>query len=141
MPMSWGSPTLIETKSGEQIITVGDPWVVAYNPEDGKEIWRAKGLGGEVAPSAAYANGIVYAGVERSDLLAIPTDQTGDITKAILWKQSENLPDIVSLLATETHVYTMTPGGRMGCMNAKDGEIAWEQEYENERFEIGRAHV
>ena len=135
MPMSWGSPTLIETKSGEQIITVGDPWVVAYNPEDGKEIWRAKGLGGEVAPSAAYANGIVYAGVERSDLLAIPTDQTGDITKAILWKQSENLPDIVSLLATETHVYTMTPGGRMGCMNAKDGEIAWEQEYENERFD------
>lgn len=134
-PMTWATPILIETKSGEQIITLGDPWVIAYNPADGKEIWRAKGLSGEVAPSPAYANGFVYAGVERADILAIPVDQTGDVTKTIAWKQSENLPDVVSLLATEAHIITMTAGGRLAAINTKDGEIAWEQEFEHERLD------
>ena len=134
-PMTWSSPILIEAKSGEQIITLGDPWVIAYNPADGKEIWRAKGLSGEVAPSPAYANGVVYAGVERADILAIPVDQTGDVTKSIPWKQSENLPDVVSLLATDAHVITMTAGGRLAAINTKDGEIGWEQEFEHERLD------
>jgi outer membrane protein assembly factor BamB len=132
---SWTSPTLIETKNGEQIIAVGHPWVMAYNPEDGREIWRAKGLGGEVAPSAAYADGIVYAGVERADLLAIPTDRTGDVTSAILWEQPENTPDVVSPVVAGAHVYMISPGGRIGCVNIKDGQIAWEHEFEEERFD------
>ena len=45
---------------GNRVITCGDPWVIAYDPADGSEIWRAKCLKGDVGPSPVFADGIVY---------------------------------------------------------------------------------
>ena len=48
----------------EQVVVCSDPWVTAYNPADGAELWRAKVLSGEHGPSPVYANGLLYVGNE-----------------------------------------------------------------------------
>lgn len=119
---SWASPIVAKTPSGVQIIAAGNPWIAAYDPASGKEIWKYKGFGGELAPSPGYANGLVYMGVETSDLLAIRTDLKGDVNaSAVVWKTSEAyLPDIVSILATDDFVFSIK-GGRIVCLDAKTG--------------------
>ena len=53
---SWSSPVVMNTGKRTVIVTCGDPWVIAYDPETGDEIWRCDGLFGDVAPSAVYAS-------------------------------------------------------------------------------------
>ena len=54
---SWASPIVISTPTGDQIITCGNPWVIAYDPTDGREIWRANCLEGDGGPSPVFAGG------------------------------------------------------------------------------------
>src|SRR4030042_1738860 len=51
VPNSWGTPVVAPTESGPQIITCGDPWVIAYDPQTGRELWRANALARAAAPS------------------------------------------------------------------------------------------
>ena len=55
----WSTPIVISAGSQEQIITCGIPWVIAYDPEDGREIWRADCLDGGyyAVPSPIFASG------------------------------------------------------------------------------------
>ena len=54
------SPIVIHSAGRDQIITTADPWVIAYNPADGKEIWRANCLRQDIGPSPVFAGGMVY---------------------------------------------------------------------------------
>ncbi len=64
-PNSWSSPIVIHAAGRDQLITTGDPWVIAYELPGGGELWRAKCLYGEIGPSPVFANGLVYAAGER----------------------------------------------------------------------------
>ena len=68
---SWSSPIVVGTGDGAQIITIADPFVIAYAPETGKELWRAGGLRGDGGPSPCYADGLVYACTDQAGLFAI----------------------------------------------------------------------
>jgi outer membrane protein assembly factor BamB len=60
VPDSWATPIVINTGGREEIITCGNPWVIAYAPTTGEELWRVKCLSGDVAPSPVYSKGLVY---------------------------------------------------------------------------------
>lgn len=60
VPSSWATPIVIDTGKREEIITCGNPWVIAYNPLTGKELWKTACLGGEVTLSPVYSDGLVY---------------------------------------------------------------------------------
>ena len=129
---SWTTPIIAKTAKGEQLITVGNPWIIAYDAT-GKELWRYGKTNGEVAPSAGFADGIVYFGVETCELLAIRADGSGDVsTSGLLWKTSPSyLPDTSSLLATSKHLF-LVKDSNLECFDAKhepkDGEALWEAE-------------
>jgi len=133
VPNSWVSPIIIEVDGKPQIITAADPWVIAYNPEDGAEIWRVKLLSGDVAPSPAFANGLVYVANDGACAAAIRPDGTGDVTEThVAWQWDEgDLPDMCSLIADSERFYLLV-FGRLHAFDAKTGKYLWEHDFETE---------
>ena len=39
---SWTTPIVVRVAGREQLITVACPWIIAYDPPTGKELWRVK---------------------------------------------------------------------------------------------------
>ena len=133
IPASWSSPILAATKAGPQIITNSDPLVMAYDPESGAELWRAKCLGGEVAPSPIFAGGMVFVANDRAELAAIKTDGRGDVTAThVAWKYEDDLPDIVSPLCSGEFVFMTTTSGTLSECDAKTGKQVWLESIDGE---------
>lgn len=144
---SWVSPILIDVKGKPQIITSADPWVIAYEPSTGKEIWRANCMKGDVAPSPVYANGLLYVACDQSSIAAIRPDGSGDVTKThIAWQQEDTgLPDMSSLLCDGPRLYSLV-FGVFHAFDALTGKALWEHDT-SEKFQSspcifnGRIHL
>jgi outer membrane protein assembly factor BamB len=131
VPNSWSSPILIRAGKQEQIITCGSPWVIAYDPRNGREIWRAKCLEGDIAPSPAYGDRVVFACNMGSSMAAINPTGTGDITTTgIVWTYTENLPDTVSPISNGELVFLIATEGTITCLEAATGKKVWEHHYD-----------
>ena len=112
MPNSWSSPMVKKIGDSYQIITCGNPFVIAYKPEDGKEIWRCKCLGGDIGPSPVALGNIVLVTNQMPRTSAIDATGSGDITTThIVWQGANALPDTVSPMATEDYFLTLDSGG------------------------------
>jgi len=128
---SWSSPIVASVGEKYQVITCGDPWVVAYDPADGAELWRVNCLSGDVAPSAIYANGLVFVIEPYSKLVAIKTDGKGDVTEThIAWISEEGGPDICSPVSNGESVFLLATEGLLESYNVSDGKKLWEKDLE-----------
>ena len=121
---SWATPLVAGIGEQDQLITSASPWVIAYEPSAGKELWRAKVLSGnEVASSPAVANGVVFAVCAEAKLYALRADGAGDVTAShVLWTGEEGLPDITSPLTDGKRVWLLTTAGELTCYDAKTGK-------------------
>jgi outer membrane protein assembly factor BamB len=127
---SWTSPIVVRWADRDQVITAADPWVIAYNANDGKEIWRAKCLRTDIGPSPAFADGRVFVAGESSDLSAIRADGQGDVTATqVLWTGSEGIPDTCSPLATKESVFLLDSLGMFTCYDAVKGDVLWSEDF------------
>lgn len=131
VPNSWSSPIVVDVADQPQIITCGDPWVIAYNPTNGTELWRAKCLGGEIAPSPIYAADLIFVIEPYSTLVAIKPDGKGDVTKThIAWSIDEGTPDISCPVSNGEFIFLMTTEGLLTCYKTADGAKLWEHDLE-----------
>ena len=128
-PNTWSSPIVVEVENEPQIITCGDPCVIAYNPTNGTEIWRAKCLGGEIAPSPIYTAGLIIAIEPYTAMVAIKPDGKGDVTKThIAWIADESTPDISCPVSNDEFIFLLTTEGLLTCFKTTDGTKLWEHE-------------
>jgi outer membrane protein assembly factor BamB len=123
--ISWSSPILVNTGKQMEVMLVAEPFVISYNPATGKELWRFNCISGEVGPSLAYADGVVYSVNDYSKLAAV---QVG-ATPKLLWESDEYLSDIPSPVATSKYVFLPTSYGMMVCYDAKNGTKYWEKDF------------
>lgn len=123
--ISWSSPILVNTGKQTELMLVAEPFIISYNPANGKELWRFNCISGEVGPSLAYADGVVFSVNDYSKLAAV---QVG-ATPKLLWESDEYLSDIPSPLATAKYVFLPTSYGMMICYDAKTGEKYWEKDF------------
>ncbi len=129
---SWTSPIVIETGSGPQLITVGTPWYIAYDPTSGKEIWKVYMEGGDLAPSPVFAAGLLFALVPNYDMCAIRIDGTGDVTNShIAWISDENIPDVASPVANDELLFLLC-NGLLTCCESRTGRKLWEHEFDSD---------
>jgi glucose dehydrogenase len=123
--VSWTSPILVNTGNRMELILVADPYVASYNPENGNELWKIDCISGEVGPSLAYADGMVYSVNEYSKLAAVKTEGTNEI----LWEDNEYLSDVPSPVATSKYLFLVTSYGVAVCYDAKTGSKYWFKEF------------
>ncbi len=129
VPNSWASPIVTRIGNQYQVITCGDPWVIAYAPVNGSELWRAKCLGGEIASSPIYANGLVFAIEPYTKLVAIKPDGQGDVTKThIAWTIEDSTPDICCPVSSGELLFLLTSEGKLTCYKVKDGTKVWDKD-------------
>jgi outer membrane protein assembly factor BamB len=129
VPNSWVSPILIKHKDREQIITSADPWVIAYDPATGRELWKADCMKGDVAASPVFANDLVYVGSDQASIAAIKPDGSGNVTESkIAWKnEDDGLPDMSSMFCDGPRVYTLV-FGVFHAFDALTGEHLWKHD-------------
>jgi outer membrane protein assembly factor BamB len=129
VPNGWSSPILINTGRRVEVVLAGNPWLIGYDPVSGSELWRASCLGGEVAPSPAFANGLIFAANLGAGLTAIRADGQGEIpSDKFVWTASDGIPDTVSPLATKDYVFLVTSEGLVTCYDAAKGTKLWEHD-------------
>jgi outer membrane protein assembly factor BamB len=130
---SWTSPIVVDVAGQPQLITVAKPLVISYNPANGAELWRAKCVGGDVAPSPVCAGGFVFAIEPYSQLVAVRADGKGDVTKThVAWHMEDSGPDICSPVSDGRYVYTLESGGLLLCCNVADGKKLYEMDIKEE---------
>ncbi len=127
---SWSSPIVATVGDQAEVITCADPWVIAYEPAKGTELWRAKCVAGDIAPSPIYSNGLVFAIEPYSKMVAIRTGGQGDVTKThIAWTMEDGGPDICSPLSNGQVVYLLATEGLLSCYKVSDGTKLWEHDF------------
>jgi outer membrane protein assembly factor BamB len=121
--ISWASPVLAEIDGEYQLLLTADPIVAGYNINNGEEIWAVEAMMGEVGPSVAYSDGIVFAANEYAQMVAIDAS-----THEIIWDDNMYLPEASSPLAQEGLLIIATSYGVLVCYDAKTGEQHWEHD-------------
>ena len=123
--ISWSSPIMAEIDGKLQIITTSSPTVAGYDFDSGAQFWAIDCLSGEVGPSAAFADGLVYAANEYARLAAIKPGPTPQI----VWESDEYLPEAASPAVSDGLLFIATSYGMFVCYDSKTGKKQWEKEY------------
>jgi outer membrane protein assembly factor BamB len=121
---SWSSPLLAETGTGTSIVINANPYLAAYDPLSGEELWRLEGIRGEVASSPSFGSGRIVAVNQMMSILAVDAE-----SGAMLWQTFDDLPDASSPLVVDDLVIIGTSFGFITCLNAETGDVVWKQEF------------
>lgn len=126
---SWATPIAVEQTNRTQLITMGDPLLMAYDIASGAELWRADCLGSDLAPSPTFGGGLILVASPNKHLVAFRLDGAGDVTKTHLaWAIEDGVPDITSPVANGELLFTVTTEGLLSCVEVKTGATVWDKE-------------
>lgn len=127
---SFSTPTVVEIDGAQQIISIGSGIAGAYDPKDGREIWRVTfDEGYSVVPRPVWAHGLVFisTGFNRPRLMAIdPMGAVGDATAThVLWSHEKGAPLTPSMLVVGDELYFVSDNGVASCLDARTGRVHW----------------
>lgn len=122
---AWSSPILAITPAGARLVLNGNPAVSCYDAATGDVLWSVDCMMGDVAPSPAYADGVVYAAASIAPLSAFRIDDG-----SILWQSSDLVPDVSSPVAAEGLLFSATSYGSVSCRDAATGELRWSHDFD-----------
>jgi len=136
---SYASPVIYQDDEYRYLLCHGADYVTAHDLETGREIWRCGGLNPKdryneflrfVASPAVGPGLIVVPTAKSGPVVAIRPGGQGDITDSefVVWQAQRVTPDVPSPLVTEDYVYLCRENGAVVCLDAKTGEV-----YYNER--------
>ncbi len=119
---AWSTPIVASIGGRTVAVVCGNPLVIAYDVTDGKEMWRAEGMGGEVAPSATFGAGCVFVAQSGGQAMALRATDGKPI-----WTNYElALPDIASPAYASGLLFCTAPDGTLTALDAQNGKIVWE---------------
>ncbi len=122
---SYSTPVFIEVEGKTAAVVPGAQWIVAYDPDDGSEIWRADyGFGFSVTPMAVYSEGIVAfsTAFKHNEFVGVRPG-SGDITDSgIVWR-GRNAPSMSSFICDAGNLYAVSDAGVGLCLDIKTGKV------------------
>jgi outer membrane protein assembly factor BamB len=128
---SFSTPLAIAVNGRTQVISPTSGAVIAYDPKDGKEIWRVRYPEGySVVPCPVFGHGMVYvsSAFDNPVLYAIRPDGQGDVTDThVAWSIAKGAPKTSSPLIAGNEIYFVSDAGIMTCADAKTGTVHWQE--------------
>lgn len=124
--VGWASPVCVPAKAGPIVVVLTNETIEAFDLATGQPRWTTRDcLRGEVAPSAAFADGRIFVANDNACAAAIDPE-----TGQVLWKNEEvDLPDVASPLATDGALYLFTSSSsQIVCLEAATGKKLWSAE-------------
>lgn len=133
---SFSTPLMIEVNGAAEAVIPGSGAVVAYDPADGKEIWRFRYADGySVVPRPLFHDGKIYvcSGFNRAVLFAIRAGGKGDITDThLVWKDDKAVPKESSPIIVDDLIYLNDDKGVLSCFVAATGEELYRERLEGQ---------
>ncbi len=80
---SWGTPTVVATPAGTELVTNASNFVRGYDPATGRELWRIGGSSKITAPTPIFGDGLHVVASGRAPerpIFAVRPGARGDIT-------------------------------------------------------------
>jgi outer membrane protein assembly factor BamB len=128
---SFSTPLLITVNGEKQLVSPGSGAVIAYDPKDGREIWRARyGEGYSVVPRPVFGFGLLFlsSGYDGPVLLAVRPGGKGDVTDShIAWSLKRGAPNTPSMLLVGEELYAVSDAGIASCIDARTGKVHWQE--------------
>jgi outer membrane protein assembly factor BamB len=128
---AYTTPLVIRVGERDLVVSVGAHHAAAYDPANGKEIWRVSyGDGFSNVPRPVYGHGLVFitTGFQQPALLAVRTDGTGDVTRShVSWTLQRAAPLTPSPLLAGDELYIVNDSGIASCLDARTGKLHWIQ--------------
>jgi outer membrane protein assembly factor BamB len=112
---SWGTPTVVNTTAGPELVTNASNFVRGYDPTTGRELWHLGGSSKITAPTPIFANGLHIVASGRAPerpVFAVRAGARGDLT--LTGGATENA--FVAWSKTGRGSYMPTPLGYRGIV-------------------------
>jgi outer membrane protein assembly factor BamB len=126
-PDAYTTPALLLYGGRAEIVISGADLVNGYDPQTGKELWRASGLnphndsGNRIVASPVVFGEMIYAPSRERPILALKAGGRGDVTKSSLVWSFDNGPDVPTPVTDGTYLYVLKDNGVLWCLDAKSG--------------------
>ena len=128
---SFSTPLLLEQDGQAQLVAPGPHWTVAYDPAQGKEIWRVRhGDGFSIGTSPVQGQGLVFFGTGcfKAQLFAVRASGHDDVTAThVAWKSLRQVPVMSSPVLVGDEIYWVSDDGMVTCANLHSGEVHWQE--------------
>lgn len=138
---SWGTPTVVETATGEQLVTNASNYIRGYDPRTGRELWRLGGSSKITAPTPIAASDLIVVasgrGPERP-IFAVRPGARGDVTlqkdetssQAVAWSKRGRGSYMPTPLAYDGILYVLANNGVFDAYDLQTGEEIYRQRLE-----------
>ena len=135
---SWATPLIHSDGKSVQVVANGWPWIVSYDLETGRELWRLPGGGDNPTPTPFVANGWIYITNShggKSPIYVVRPEARGDISlasgetsnNAIVWSYERGGSYMATPVVYGEYIYFGNTNGVVRCYHATTGEAAYEE--------------
>ncbi len=135
---SWGTPTVVTTPAGPELITNASNFVRGYDPRSGRELWKLGGSSKITAPTPIYADGLHIIASGRAPerpVFAIRPGARGDLSLAkgetenahVAWSKTGRGSYMPTPLAYRGLLYVLANNGVLDAYDLATGRDVYRQ--------------
>ena len=132
---AYATPAIVEVGGQAQLVSPGAMATFAYDPQTGRELWRVRHGGMNVAAPPQFGQGrlLLCTGDGGLGLLAVRPDGRGDVTAThIDWSYRRGVPSRCTPLLVDDLLYLVNERGVASCLEAATGRPVWQQRLDGE---------
>jgi outer membrane protein assembly factor BamB/protein tyrosine phosphatase (PTP) superfamily phosphohydrolase (DUF442 family) len=135
---SWGTPTVVTTAKGEELVANASNYIRGYDPRTGKELWRLGKSSKITAPTPIFADDILVVasgrGPERP-IFVVKAGARGDLTlpdgktssDAVIWSRTGRGSYMPTPLIYKGILYVLANNGTFDAYKLKTGDEVYRQ--------------
>jgi outer membrane protein assembly factor BamB len=135
---SWGTPTVVETPAGPELVTNASNYVRGYDPKTGRELWKIGGSSKITAPTPIAAAGLHLVASGRAPerpIFAVRPGARGDLTLPkgeadgphVVWSKAGRGSYMPTPLFYRGLVYVLANNGVFDAYDAATGKEVYRQ--------------
>ena len=135
---SWGTPSVLTTAAGAELVTNAAKFIRGYDPRNGRELWRLGGSSKITAPTPILADGGIVIASGRAPerpIFVVRPGARGEITlkpgesssAAVAWSRTGRGPYMPTPLAYDGILYVLANNGLLDAYDVKTGDEIYRQ--------------